>query len=75
VSVKAWRSDGTTAANSVTFNGFGRVTGSTPISKIELDGAGGATYRKLSVRISSSGSVSMCDPAVTSSTDPRKCLP
>lgn len=75
VSVKAWRADGTTAATSVTFNGFGRVTGSTPISKIELDGAGGATYRKLNVRISPSGSVSMCDPAVTSSTDPRKCLP
>ena len=62
-----------TAANTVTFNGFGRVANSTPIGRIDLGGKGGGTYRSLRVVVSASGSVSLCDPAVSSSTDPRKC--
>lgn len=73
VSVTAKQSDGTTNANTVTFNGFGRVANSTPIATINLGGSGGGSYRSLRVVVSPSGSVGMCDPAVTSSTDPRKC--
>jgi type IV fimbrial biogenesis protein FimT len=62
-----------TAATTVTFNGFGRVANSTPIGRIDLGGKGGGTYRNLRVVVSPSGSVSLCDPAVSSSTDPRKC--
>ena len=73
VSVKALRADGT-AGSVVTFNGFGRIAaGSNSITEIDLNGTGGATYRKLSVTVSPTGSVRMCDPAVTSTTDPRKC--
>jgi type IV fimbrial biogenesis protein FimT len=65
---------GGSAGTSVTFNGFGRVANTTSITEIDLDGVdGGATYRKLSVMVSSMGAVRMCDPAVTSTTDPRKC--
>ncbi len=73
VSVKAVQSDGTSSSNFVTFNGFGRVAGSGFISRVDLDGTGGATYRKLSVMVSNTGAVRLCDPAVTSTTDPRKC--
>jgi type IV fimbrial biogenesis protein FimT len=72
VSVDAKQSDGT-AGNTVTFNGFGRVANTTSISTVVLDGIGGGTYRKLEVMVSPTGSVRMCDPAVSSSTDPRKC--
>lgn len=73
VSVSALQSDLTTPATTVTFNGFGRIANSNPIAEVDLDGTGGSTYRQLSIRVSASGSVRMCDPAVTSSTDPRKC--
>lgn len=73
VSVKAVQSSGT-AGTFVTFNGFGRVANTSSITEIDLDGIGGSkTYRKLSVMVSTMGAVRMCDPAVTSTTDPRKC--
>jgi len=72
VSVTALQSGGT-AGSSVTFNGFGRVAGTGSIAEIDLDGTGGSTYRKLNVMVSTTGAVRMCDPLVTSSTDPRKC--
>ena len=72
VSLKAVRSDGT-AGTAVTFNGFGRIADTNSITEIDLDGIGSATYRKLNVTVSKTGSVRMCDPAVTSTTDPRKC--
>lgn len=62
-----------TATTTVTFNGFGRVANTTPIGRIDLGGSGGGSYRSLRVVVSPSGSVSLCDPAVSSSTDPRKC--
>lgn len=71
VAVDAKQSDGTTAGTTVTFNGFGRVANSAPIAKIDLGGTG--SVRSLRVVVSPTGSVGMCDPAVTSSTDPRKC--
>jgi type IV fimbrial biogenesis protein FimT len=73
VSVSALQSDATTPGTTVTFNGFGRIANADPIAEVDLDGTGGGTYRQLSVRVSPSGSVRMCDPLVTSSTDPRKC--
>lgn len=72
VSITAVQSDGT-PGTAVTFNGFGRITNGNSITRVDLDGTGGATYRKLSVTVSPTGSVRMCDPAVTSTTDPRKC--
>lgn len=74
VSVTAVQSDGTTAGNSVTFNGFGRVANADPIQKIDVTGTGtGVTYRNLRIAISSAGQVRMCDPAVSDANDPRKC--
>ena len=73
VSISAVQSDGTTAATTVTFNGFGRVVNATPIAQVNLNGSGGGTYRQLRVVVSATGAVRMCDPLVTSSTDPRKC--
>jgi len=57
----------------VTFNGFGRVTASGGISQIDVKGSGSGTYRPLRVVVSAVGAVRMCDPAVNSSSDPRKC--
>ena len=74
VSINAVQSGGSAGSGTyVTFNGFGRVADSSSISQIDLNGTGGATYRNLRVLVSTTGAVRMCDPAVTSSTDPRKC--
>ena len=73
VSVLAYQANGSTAGTTVTFNGFGRVANSDAIASIDVNGTGGSTYRKLRVWLSPSGSVQMCDPAVSSTTDPRKC--
>lgn len=77
VSVTAVQSDGT-AANSVTFNGFGRIANSDRIQKIDVTGTGtgtgtGVNYRNLRIAITSAGQVRMCDPAVSDANDPRKC--
>jgi type IV fimbrial biogenesis protein FimT len=72
VSVTAKQSDGSGSAL-VTFNGFGRVANPASITTIDLNGIGGGTYRNLQVLVSKTGAVRLCDPAVTSSTDPRKC--
>ena len=74
VSVKALQADGTTAGTTVTFNGFGRIANSDAISQINVTSSKtGPTYRTLRIAISPAGLVRMCDPLVTSSTDPRKC--
>ncbi len=74
VSVAAVQSDGSTAGTFVTFNGFGRVASTSSIAKIDLKGIGGGkVYRNLRVVISATGAVRMCDPLVTSTTDPRSC--
>jgi type IV fimbrial biogenesis protein FimT len=65
-----------TAVGSVTFNGFGRVAGASPIGLIDVkDGSdsAGRTYRNLRILLTPGGSVRMCDPQVSSSADPRKC--
>ena len=75
VSVTATQSDGT-AGTSVTFNGFGRVTNTDFIQKIDVTGTStGTAYRPLRIEITSGGQVRMCDPNVSVSTDSRKCSP
>ncbi|MDX9844126.1 MAG: GspH/FimT family pseudopilin [Aquabacterium sp.] len=75
VAVTALQTDGTTAATSVTFNGFGRVTNATPIARIDITGVNDdVTYRNLRLMISPAGQIRMCDPSIDSaSSDPRKC--
>jgi len=77
VAVTAVQSDGSTAANFVTFNGFGRadVGSGAPIAQIEVTGTNtSVTYRKLRILVSAAGQVRMCDPDPgLPATDPRKC--
>jgi type IV fimbrial biogenesis protein FimT len=71
VTVAALQSDAT-AANSVTFDGFGRVTGTGSISRINVSGS---ATRNLRIEISTAGAIRLCDVAASSSNDPRKCTP
>lgn len=75
VTVNALQSDGSTAATTVTFNGFGRVAdASTAIARIDVDNAVlGSDYRRLRIEVGSGGTIRMCDVGVTASNDPRKC--
>jgi type IV fimbrial biogenesis protein FimT len=63
----------------VTFNGLGSVLGAMQINVSNPSGgacrtaAGSEPMRCLQVVVSASGSVRMCDPAVTEDGDPRKC--
>lgn len=74
VSVAALQSDGVTAANTVTFNPFGRVVDATAISRIDIDNeTTGGDYRALRILVGTGGTVRMCDIKVTDNNDPRKC--
>jgi type IV fimbrial biogenesis protein FimT len=74
VTVSALQSDGTTAATSVAFDGFGRVTAGTAISTIDLNNATtGNNFRPLRIQVARGGSVRLCEPRVTDTTDPRRC--
>jgi type IV fimbrial biogenesis protein FimT len=73
VSVTARQSDGVTAADSVTFDGFGRVTAATSIATIDLDHATSSNdYRRLRIEVSRGGSVRLCELGVAAD-DPRRC--
>lgn len=65
--------DGSSGARTnVMFNGLGRVlTGANWISRIDVSATG--TTRALRIVITPGGQIRMCDPAVISSTDARKC--
>jgi type IV fimbrial biogenesis protein FimT len=72
VSVNGLAADGTTAASSVTFDGFGRATGT--LRRININFASSNTDdRPLRIEISPSGLTRMCDTLVTTAGDPRKC--
>ncbi|SEB12094.1 GspH/FimT family pseudopilin [Variovorax sp. YR216] len=71
VTVAAMQSDGTTPATTVTFDGFGRVTNTDSIRKIDVKGTGNSL--NLQLVVSSAGLVRMCDPRISDNTDPRKC--
>lgn len=74
VTVNALQTDASTAANSITFNGFGSVTNTGAIARIDVESAGAeAGARSLRIAISPSGTARMCDPSVTADGDPRKC--
>lgn len=62
-------------ASSIWFDNYGRpLNNERPIQTIDVGAAGGFSgARALRVVISQSGGVRMCDPAVTATTDPRRC--
>lgn len=65
------------SASSVIFSGLGSANAALQISFSNPNGGACQTaagpMRCLQVNVSSSGSVRMCDPAVSDATDPRKC--
>jgi type IV fimbrial biogenesis protein FimT len=74
VSVTALQSDDATAASSVTFDGFGRVTTATAIATIGLNHISpGNDYRRLRIEVDRGGGVRLCEPGVTAADDPRVC--
>ncbi len=73
VAVSGVQSDGSTAASSVTFDGFGRAVAG-GIGRIDIRYASAQSNdRPLRIEISVSGQARLCDTAVTSAADPRKC--
>nr|WP_293259732.1 GspH/FimT family pseudopilin [Oryzomicrobium sp.] len=64
-----------TAAATITFNSFGRVTanadGSNSITQIDFSSANGTMTRRLVFGVTSGGL--LCDPSITTAGDPRKC--
>jgi len=74
VVVAAKVGDGSAAANTVTFNAFGRIDDAAPIGFINVaNTTAGNDYRNLRIEIGTGGTVRMCDLGVTSATDPRYC--
>jgi type IV fimbrial biogenesis protein FimT len=74
VVVAAKVADGSAAANTVTFNAFGRIDDAAPIGFINVSNTtAGGDYRNLRIEIGNGGTVRMCDLGVTSATDPRYC--
>jgi type IV fimbrial biogenesis protein FimT len=84
---KQTRADGVGSAEflasqkEIVFNGLGRIT-PVPADTITINitnplggscVAQGGAMRCLQIQVMGSGQVRMCDPAVTASTDPRKC--
>lgn len=70
-----------TGSSSVVFNGLGRVTG-TGISQVDFTHVTSVcehvntttgTARCMRVLINTGGSIKLCDPKVTATTDPRHC--
>jgi type IV fimbrial biogenesis protein FimT len=74
VVVAAKIADGSAAANTVTFNSFGRVADAAPIGFINVNNStAGNDYRRLRIELGMGGTVRMCDLGVTAATDPRFC--
>lgn len=61
------------AADAITFNGYGQITAANAIGCIRVRNAIDSSARALNIAVNAGGQVRMCDPAVTSSSDPRKC--
>ncbi len=73
VAVSALDTNGV-AANTVTFNSFGRVADAAPIARIDVDNEViGDDYRRLRILVGTGGVIRMCDVKVTDANDPRKC--
>jgi type IV fimbrial biogenesis protein FimT len=74
VTVSALQPDGVTAATSVAFDGFGRVSGATPIRTICLKySTTSNNFRPLQIEVPQGGIVRLCEPRVTAAGDPRIC--
>lgn len=66
--------DGSAAADTVVFNGFGRVENATPIGIIDITNETLSNdYRRFRIEVSPGGALRMCDLAVTATTDARFC--
>jgi len=62
------------AADTVTFNSFGRVADAAPIGFINVSNdVAGNDYRRLRIEIGNGGTVRMCDLGITATTDARYC--
>lgn len=74
VAVKALNAGGGDA-NQISFNGLGQVANpADSIATVNVsDAAGASGMRNLRIRVTNGGVVRMCDPAVTTSSDPRYC--
>ncbi len=74
VAVSALQADGSSPADSVTFDGFGRILGASALAQVTVDNVvSGDDYRPLRIVISNGGGIRLCDPRVTASSDPRAC--
>jgi type IV fimbrial biogenesis protein FimT len=62
------------AATTVTFNGYGQLANALPITCIRVSNPSDASTRALNIAVNAGGQIRMCDPAVSDSNDPRKCL-
>jgi type IV fimbrial biogenesis protein FimT len=74
LTVAGTATDKTTAANSVSFNGYGQRVGTGALANIDFAYGSDTTVRALRIQISTSGSIRMCDPAASVvAPDPRAC--
>lgn len=75
--VLATRSNLTTQESSITFDPFGRPIDTNQLVRVVVSSSlAPADYRSYRLDVSPLGSVRMCDPAVSaSSDDPRRCTP
>lgn len=71
ITVAGLATDGSTAATSVSFNGYGQRVGTGTLAFIDISYVD-PTARQLRIQISTSGSIRMCDKGVASP-DPRAC--
>lgn len=78
VNVKSTNADGTCSTSNATpasieFDPFGRLASGSPARCIDIDNSQGSGNRALRILVSSGGTLRMCDPAVTDTSDPRRC--
>ena len=71
ITVAGLAADGTTAASSVSFNGYGQRVGAGTLANIDITHAD-ESVRPLRIQITTSGGIRMCDRAVLAP-DPRAC--
>ncbi|WP_024301937.1 GspH/FimT family pseudopilin [Pseudogulbenkiania sp. MAI-1] len=59
----------------ITFNGLGRISDATPLTQLDFDSTTipAADSKDMRITLQTGGAMKLCDPNVTSSTDPRKC--
>lgn len=74
ITVAARQTDGVTAANTVVFDGFGRIAGAAPLAMININNVvTGDDFRPLRIVVADGGGIRLCDPRVAEATDPRRC--